>query len=179
VKTTFQELLTKADAQYKAVEKMHQLYNQTLDFDFDDLYIAQLAVYTGLVQQICALNPRFIESRLKEVMGELAEVDKLWNNGITPEIVARILLLLDTATALGWKQPIPQEPIYTCEVCSFKGHLGADIVEREYYDQVLRRDNTRYECRDIEQCLNRKLGCELVPCVKSVPESSPSLVSPS
>ena len=143
MKTTFQELLTKADAQYKAVEKMHQLYNQTLDFDFDDLYIAQLAVYTGLVQQICALNPRFIESRLKEVMGELAEVDKLWNNGITPEIVARILF----TTRHGYSARLettnsPRANIHLRSL-QLQGHLGADIVEREYNDQVLRRDNTR------------------------------------
>jgi hypothetical protein len=176
VKTTLQELLTKADAQYKAVEKMHQLYNQTLDFDFDDLYLVQFAAYIGLVHQIRAINPQVIESRLKEVLAELAEVDKLWNNGITPEIVAGTSLLLDTATALGWNPPAP---IYTCEVCGFKGHLGEGIIEREYYDKFLQRDNTRYECRDIEQCLNRQLGCKFVPCVKSAAESSLSLVSPS
>jgi hypothetical protein len=168
VKTTFQELLTKADAQYKAVEKMHQLYNQTLDFDFDDLYLVQFAAYIGLVHQIRAINPQLIESRLKEVLAELAAVDK--------HDIAKTSLLLDTAAALGWNPPAP---IYTCEVCGFKGHLGGDIVEREYYDKFLHRDNTRYECRDIEQCLNRQLGCKFVPCVKSAPESSPSLVSPS
>ena len=168
MKTTFQELLTKADAQYKAVEKMHQLYNQTLDFDFDDLYLVQFAAYIGLVHQIRAINPQLIESRLKEVLAELAAVDK--------HDIAKTSLLLDTAAALGWNPPAP---IYTCEVCGFKGHLGGDIVEREYYDKFLHRDNTRYECRDIEQCLNRQLGCKFVPCVKSAPESSPSLVSPS
>ena len=168
MKTTLQELLTKADAQYKAVEKMHQLYNQTLDFDFDDLYLVQFAAYIGLVHQIRAINPQVIESRLKEVLAELAAVDK--------HDIAKTSLLLDTATALGWNPPAP---IYTCEVCGFKGHLGEGIIEREYYDKFLQRDNTRYECRDIEQCLNRKLGCKFVPCVKSAPESSPSLVSPS
>jgi hypothetical protein len=168
VKTTFQELLTKADAQYKAVEKMHQLYNQTLDFDFDDLYLVQFAAYIGLVHQIRAINPQLIESRLKEVLAELAAVDK--------HDIAKTSLLLDTAAALGWNPPAP---IYTCEVCGFKGHLGGDIVEREYYDKFLHRDNTRYECRDIEQCLNRQLGCKFVPCVKSAAESSLSLVSPS
>ena len=168
MKTTLQELLTKADAQYKAVEKMHQLYNQTLDFDFDDLYLVQFAAYIGLVHQIRAINPQLIESRLKEVLAELAAVDK--------HDIAKTSLLLDTATALGWNPPAP---IYTCEVCGFKGHLGGDIVEREYYDKFLHRDNTRYECRDIEQCLNRQLGCKFVPCVKSAAESSLSLVSPS
>jgi hypothetical protein len=168
VKTTLQELLTKADAQYKAVEKMHQLYNQTLDFDFDDLYLVQFAAYIGLVHQIRAINPQLIESRLKEVLAELAAVDK--------HDIAKTSLLLDTAAALGWNPPAP---IYTCEVCGFKGHLGGDIVEREYYDKFLHRDNTRYECRDIEQCLNRQLGCKFVPCVKSAAESSLSLVSPS
>ena len=168
MKTTLQELLTKADAQYKAVEKMHQLYNQTLDFDFDDLYLVQFAAYIGLVHQIRAINPQVIESRLKEVLAELAAIDK--------HDIAKTSLLLDTATALGWNPPAQ---IYTCEVCGFKGHLGGDIVEREYYDKFLHRDNTRYECRDIEQCLNRQLGCKFVPCVKSAPESSPSLVSPS
>ena len=46
------------------------------------------------------------------------------------------------------------QPVRQCEVC---GHMGGDVQEHPFYDKVLGRDSTRYECDDIEACLDRKL----------------------
>jgi uncharacterized LabA/DUF88 family protein len=154
-KSGYQELLTKAEEQYQIAEKMHRLYQENLDFDFYDLYRAQMAEYASLIQQARLVNPLLTELKLKEM---LAEIKKLWpeqGNGITPDLVARVALLLDTAAAMGWNPPTPEIPTCSCEVCGNKGHLGVDIVEREFYDRTLERDSTRWECKNIEKCLDR------------------------
>ena len=52
--------------------------------------------------------------------------------------------------------------IRMCEVCGHEGiYTGkefdphAEIIEGEYYDRILERDNTRYECRDVSACMRR------------------------
>ena len=49
-----------------------------------------------------------------------------------------------------WQRPAA--PVRECQVCG----ATKDIVEREFYDQSLGRDSTRYECRNVVECLNRK-----------------------
>ena len=44
---------------------------------------------------------------------------------------------------------------YSCEICGHTGQLGVDIEERPYYDRFFKRDNIRYECKNIEKCLDR------------------------
>lgn len=152
----YPELLNKAEAQYQIAEKMYWLYQETLDFDFYDMYRAQMAVYANLIQQVRLVNPQCVELKLNRI---LAEVNKLWpedgNSEITPELVAKVAFLLDTASAMGWNAAKPEVSIYSCEVCGYKGHLGVDIVESEFYDRILKRDSTRWECKDIEECLDR------------------------
>jgi hypothetical protein len=154
--TSYKELLSIAEEQYLIAEKIYWLYQEKLDFDVYDLYIAQLAVYALQIQKIRLTDPQYIELKLKDV---LAEANQLWpehgNERITAELVAKVALLLDTATALGWKEPLPEISVYSCEVCGFKGHLGVDIVERPFFDRVQQRDSTRWECKNIEKCLDR------------------------
>jgi hypothetical protein len=154
--TGYKELLSIAEEQYQLAEKMYWLYQEKLHFDFYDGYIAQLAVYARQIQQIRLVNPQYIELKLKDV---LVEVKKLWpghgNEVLTAELVAKVALLLDRATALGWKQPLPENSVYSCEICGFTGRLGVDIVQRPFFNRVLRRDSTRWECIDIERCLCR------------------------
>jgi len=154
--TSLKELLSKAEEQYLIAEKMYSLYQEALDFDLYDLYVARLAKYTRQMQQIRLVNPESIELKLKDV---LTEANQLWpedgNNGMTPESVAKVTFLLDIATALGWEASTPKISIYTCEVCGYRGYLGVDILERPYYDRLFKRDSTRWECKDIEKCLDR------------------------
>ena len=154
--TSLKELLSKADGQHLIVERMFWLYQKNLDFDFYDIYLTQLAGYARQIQQIGLVNPSVIEFKLKEV---LTEVNKIWpvhgDRGITPELVAKVTFLLDMATALGWRQPTPEVLLCSCEVCGYKGYLGVDILERPYYDRLFKRDSTRWECKDIEKCLDR------------------------
>ena len=43
--TGYKELLSIAEEQYQLAEKMYWLFQEKLNFDFYDGYIAQLAVY--------------------------------------------------------------------------------------------------------------------------------------
>lgn len=100
----YKELWSKAEGQHLIAERMFWLYQKNLDFDFYDIYLTQLAGYARQIQQIRLVNPQLIELKITDV---LAAVKKLWpehgTNGITPELVARVTLLLDKATAMGWK----------------------------------------------------------------------------
>jgi len=42
-----------------------------------------------------------------------------------------------------------------CEVCGKLGLINKEIVLADYYNPIFRHDSTRYECRDIERCLDR------------------------
>lgn len=150
------ELLTKAENQYAIVKRLHQMFNESLDFEFEDSYLSQLAVYAGLMQQVKMTAPQLFAVKLDEVLEDIAKLKtEMDNQVLTPEMVSHATLLFDTATALGWIEPQPEVPVYTCEVCGFKGRLGLDIVERPYFNSFYRHDSTRWECRDFEACLTR------------------------
>jgi hypothetical protein len=152
------ELMTQAEKQYELVKNLHHMFTNTQDFDLEDLFLVQLAVYAGIMRQVKAVAPQLFAVKLNELLEDVvkleAELNKP-NRVLTPEMVAQVELLLDTGVALGWVEPQPEAPIYTCELCGYKGRLNKDIVERPYYDVILHRDNTRYECENIQACLTR------------------------
>jgi len=45
--------------------------------------------------------------------------------------------------------------IINCEVCGKQGIKDKEIVLAEYYEPISRHDKTRYECRAVDQCLDR------------------------
>jgi hypothetical protein len=49
--------------------------------------------------------------------------------------------------------PIQFSKVETCEVCGFR---GTDVHEYPTYSNVLGRDTTEFQCKDITACLNRK-----------------------
>jgi len=151
-KVSVQELLTKADTQYEVVKKLHQLLDDAGDVDVGDLYRAQLLIYADLMQQVKVTTPRLIELKLKEI---LVDINQFNNPELTPEIVSQTDFLLDLAKSLGWVEPQPKAPVYTCEICGFRGQLGVTIVERPYHNPLYDHDSTRWECADYESCLTR------------------------
>jgi hypothetical protein len=152
------ELMTKAKKQYELVKNLHHMFTNTQDFDLEDLFLVQLAVYAGIMRQVKAVAPQLFAIKLGELLKDVIKLETELNKPnqvLTPELVARVELLLDTGVALGWVEPQPVPPVYTCQVCGFRGLLNKDIVERPFYDTTLHRDSTRFECQNIEQCLTR------------------------
>jgi len=123
--SSYQELLNKAEEQYGIAEQLYWLFQETLDFDFRDLYILQMARYASQIRRIRQVNSDFIRLKCQEV---LVAAETLWaehtlnwvektgtdgskvleEQGLTAEVVAMYTLLLDTAQALGWKPPMPK-----------------------------------------------------------------------
>jgi hypothetical protein len=123
----YQKLVNKVEEQYVIVEKLYWFYQETLDFDFYDMYIVQLDLFAKKIQRIRAINPQIIRMKCQEI---LAEADKLWaentlqwvektgadgskvlEQNLTHEIVTRYILLLDTAQTLGWEPPTSKLPL--------------------------------------------------------------------
>jgi len=147
--TGCKELISKADEQHVIIEKLYGLYQETLDFDFYDMYIVQLALFAEQIQRIRAINPQIIRMKCQEI---LAEADNLWaknslkwvegtgddgnkvlEQNLTPEIVAEYAFLLDTAQALGWKAPMPKLPSPPAET-----NIGDDPAALKSYETARR-----------------------------------------
>jgi hypothetical protein len=157
-KVSDQELTVKAETQYLMIVRLHQMFESTQDFGIEDLYLTQLAMYAKLMQQVKVIAPRLLSLKLDGILRDIVKLETELNKPdqvLTQEIVAQAELLFDTAAALGWEMPQPAPLIFTCEICGARGQLGVEIVERPYYDTTLRRDNTRYECKNIQACLTR------------------------
>ena len=125
-KVSVQELTVKVETQYSAIVRLHQIFNVTQDFEIEDLYLRQLAVYAKLMQQVKVIAPQLFNLKHDGVLEDITKLEAQLNKPNTvlaPELVAQAELLFDTGVVLGWVEPQP-EAIYTCEVCSFKGRLG-------------------------------------------------------
>jgi hypothetical protein len=157
--TKVSELISKAENQLEIINSLHQMFDNTLDLEIEDMFLAQLAVYTELIQQVKVVNPQWVTAKLNDVLVEMvnakAQITNTSNDALTWEKVSQVTLLMGIAKALGWVEPQPPPSIFTCEICGARGQLGVEIVERPYYDTTLRRDNTRYECKNIQACLTR------------------------
>ena len=151
------ELIAKAENQLEIIKSLHRMFDSTLSLEVDDMYLVQLTVLTGLIQRVKAVNPQWVIAKLNAVLVELVMAKATINKpDLTWEKVTQVTMLFDLAKALGWTQPQLESPSsYFCQVCGYVGRLGVDIVERPYYDVTLHRDNTRYECENIQACLTR------------------------
>ena len=152
------ELIAKTESQLELIKNLHLMFDNTLDFSVEDMYLCQMTIYAVLIQQVKAVNPQWVTAKLNDALVELVTTKAAINKSdqsLTWEMVSRIVLLFGIAKALGWVEPQPEPLVYSCQICGCTGQLNKDIVERPYYDNVLHRDNVRFECQNIEQCLTR------------------------
>jgi hypothetical protein len=121
-------LLGRVDELYGILERLQDMWQRTLDDNVHNMYFRQLATYTGHIERIRSINPELIRLKCREVLEEAA---RLWTkhtvawekridadgnevtvtaereDGLTAEVVAKHVFLLDVAQALGWESSEP------------------------------------------------------------------------